>query len=214
MKKIKDIYKEYKVMPMLALHQLRVASVALQICDSLSIEVDKESLTKACLLHDIANIIKFNLNYFPEHNEPEGIDYWQKVKDECIKKYGNNEHNASVEIVRELGLSDYIAHLVDIIEPEYVVKVNNGKDLGEKIGIYADNRVTPHGVFSIEERNLEAKKRYENHPHSFGDKEREFFMKNMSSIEEQIFSYSNIKPEDINDESIMKYLEILKNYSL
>ncbi len=214
MRKIEEIYKEYKIMPILALHQMRVASVAMQICDSLSVGVDKDSLVKACLLHDIANIIKFDLNYFPEHNEPEGIDYWQKIKNEYIEKYGNSEHTASVQIVRDLGLSEYIARLVEIIEPEYVVEVNNSKDLGEKIGIYADNRVTPHGVVSIEERNLEAKKRYENHPHSFNDKEREFFMNNMSSIEKQIFSSSNIRPEDINDESILKYLEILKNYSI
>lgn len=214
MRKIEDIYKEYNVMPMLALHQLRVASVAMQICDSLSVELDKETIIKACLFHDIANIIKFNLNYFPEQNETKGIEYWQKVKDEFIDKYGDSEHIASVKIVKELGLSDSIVHLVDIIEPEFVEYVNNGNDLMEKIGIYADNRVTPHGVVSIEERNLEAKKRYENHPHAFGDKEREFFMKNMSSIEKQIFSYSNIKPEDINDESILKYLEILKEYKI
>lgn len=201
-------------MPILAVHLFRVTAVAWQICDSLETPVDKDSIIKACLFHDIANIIKFDLSYFPEHNQPEGQEYWQKVKEECIEKYGNSEHTASVKIVRDLGLSDYVAHLVDVIEPEYIQEVNQGLDLGEKIGIYADNRATPHGVVSIEERNLEAKKRYEHHPHVFTEEAREFFMKNMRSIENQIFSHLKIKPEDINNESIAPYLEKLKNFEI
>ena len=66
MKNITDIYEKYKIMPLLAMHQIRVAAVAMMICDSLSVPIDKDSVIKACLLHDIGNIIKFDLNHFPE----------------------------------------------------------------------------------------------------------------------------------------------------
>jgi hypothetical protein len=214
MKKIEDIYKEYKVMPILALHQLRVAAVAMQICDSLSVKLDTDSIIKACLLHDIANIIKFDLTYFPHAVEPEGIDYWQSVKAECIEKYGKSEHVASAKIVKDLGQSAYVSRLVDMIEPEFVKEINSGNDLGEKIGVYADNRVTPHGVVSLSERLVEVKKRYEKHPHSFNDETHESYKKDIKEIENQIFSYSKIKPNDINDKSIEIYLEKLKNYEI
>ena len=50
-------------MPNLAMHQLRVAGVAMQICESLDTNIDTNSVVKACLLHDMGNIIKFNLLY-------------------------------------------------------------------------------------------------------------------------------------------------------
>lgn len=214
MKKITDIYREYNIMPILAIHQIRVASVALMICENIEIDLDKDSIIKACLLHDIANIIKFDLTYFPEHNEPQGIDYWNDIKNWYIEKYGNDEHKASLIVVKELGFSDYIAHLVDIVEPDSIEKIREEDNFAEKICLYADNRVTPHGVVSIEERNNEARKRYENHPLGFDENERDFFMKNLREIENQIFSRCKIKPEDVNDENTQKYIDELKNFSI
>lgn len=214
MRIIEDIYKEYNVMHFLTLHQLRVAAVASIICDSLSINIDKDSIIKACLLHDIANIIKFNLNYFPEENEPEGLEYWEDVKYNLILKYGNDEHEASVKITKELGMNDYIIQMVNCIDAASIETIKMDNDFGQKICMYADNRVTPHKIVSIEERNEEARKRYKNHPHSFTKEERDFFMENLREIENQIFSKSNINPEDLNDENVNKVAETLKSYQI
>jgi len=214
MKKIKDIYKEYKIMPNLAMHQMRVAAVAMQICEFLDIEIDTESVVKACLLHDMGNIIKFNLNHFPEHNEPEGIAYWQNVKSDFIHKYGEDEHNASLLISKELDVSSYIYDLINSVDASHVEIISKEEDFGKKICFYADNRVTPHGVTSILERNIEAKERYKDHPHSFTEESGLYFMKNLTEIEKQIFSHLNIKPEEINDESIKNYLEKLQDFSM
>jgi HD superfamily phosphodiesterase len=120
MKKITDIYAEYKIMPNLQMHQFRVAAVAFQICDSLDIKIDKESILKTCLLHDMGNIIKFNLSYFPEWNNPEGIEYWQKIKDDYITKYGNNEHHATIKITKDIGVDSYILELIDSVDPSLI----------------------------------------------------------------------------------------------
>jgi len=214
MKKIGDIYKEYKIMPFLMMHQMRVASVAMQICESLDMQIDEESIVRACLLHDMGNVIKFNLGHFPEENEPEGTEYWKKVQDEYILKYGEDEHVASLAISKELGASSYIYDLIHSVDASYVEIISKEEDFGKKICFYADNRVTPHGVASLLERNIEAKERYKDHPHSFTEEERLYFMKNMTEIEKQIFSHSKIKPEDINDESIKNYLEKLQDFSI
>jgi len=214
MKNITDIYEKYKIMPLLAMHQIRVAAVAMMICDSLSVPIDKDSVIKACLLHDIGNIIKFDLNHFPETNEPQGIGYWEQVKNEYINKYGNDEHFASVKIAEELHASQFIVELIASVDSSFVIEIKNSDDLAKKICNYADQRVTPHGITSIRERNLEAKERYKNHPRAFDDESSNLFIFNMEEIEKQIFSLSNIKPEDINDESARDYIEKLKNFEI
>lgn len=201
-------------MPMLAIHQMRVAGVAMQICETLDIEVDKESIVKACLLHDMGNIIKSQLDKFPNWNEPEGTEYWQRVKNDYILKYGNDEHVASMEIAKELGSSSYVLDLIDCIDSVSIDKIATDNDFCKKICMYSDGRVTPHGVVSAEERIREAKERYKDHPHAFNEEGRLFFMKNLFEIENQIFSHSNIKPEDINDESVAPYLEKLQDFSI
>lgn len=208
---ILDIYKNYKIMPNLQLHQLRVASVAWQICDSLFIEIDTESIIIACLLHDMGNIIKFDLNHFPEYNKPEGLDYWQKVKNEYITKYGHDEHIASVKIAEELNLPKKVLNLIRKIDPHIISEIRDSDDLVEKICNYADQRVTPFEIVSVIERNNEAMERYKNHPHSFSEEHSNFFLNNMNDIENQIFSNSKIKSENINNKSILVYLENLKN---
>lgn len=162
----------------------------------------------------MGNIIKFNLNYFSEDNEPEGQEYWEKVKYDFIIKYGNDEHKASALIAKELGLSDRILELVNCVDSGSIELVRMNDDFSQKICIYADNRVTPYGITSIEERSLEAKERYKDHSHAFDEERREFFMENIKEMEKQIFSHTKIKPEDINDESIKNYLEKLLEFSI
>jgi hypothetical protein len=214
MKKITEIYKEYKIMPLLAMHQIRVTAVASMICDSLDIPVEKDNIVKACLLHDMGNIVKFNLNLFPEQNEPEGIEYWQKVQEEFILKYGKNDHKANLSIAREMGISLRIYDLIDCIDAGVAEKIVVSDDFGQKICAYVDNRVSPHGVVSVEHHSLDAKDRYKGHLHEFSEESRLSFVEKINIIENQIFSHSNIKPEDINDESVAPIIEKLKNFEL
>ena len=84
-------------MPNLQEHMLRVAAVASLVCDNFNEPLPKDDIITACLLHDMGNIIKSDLQYFPEFIKPEGLDYWQKVKDEYIEKYSRDEHKATIQ---------------------------------------------------------------------------------------------------------------------
>lgn len=214
MRKIIDIYEEYKIMPNLQMHQLRVAAVMSQICDSLNIEIDKNILITVCLLHDMGNIIKSKLDYFPEFVKPEGIDYWQNVKDGFIKKYGENEHEATIEIIKELNLPEKVAYLAGENRFSYMCKHRDGEDFMQKLIHYADGRVGPHGILSYDERMNDANRRYHNHKLSVEEEERDRLVNCGRDIEKEIFSHSNIKPEDINDESVADIIEELKNFGI
>ena len=56
-RKISEIYAEYKIMPNLQMHMYRVAAVASLIYDNFNEPLNKEEIITACLLHDMGNII-------------------------------------------------------------------------------------------------------------------------------------------------------------
>jgi len=207
---ISDTYKKYKIPSNLQEHMLRVAAVASMICDNFSETLPKEEIVTACLLHDMGNIVKFKMNVFPEVFETEGLEYWQKVKDEYTNKYGTNDHIASIEIAKELRVSERILKLVDA--PSFIGAPHNasGDDFGMKIVDYSDVRVYPFGVVSIEERFLDLKKRYVQHVAD--TPERIAFENALREIEKQIFAKCKIKPEDITNESIAPILEELRGF--
>lgn len=208
MRTISEIYKEYKIMPNLQEHMFRVASVASLICDTLDMKVEKDNIIKACLLHDIGSIVKFNLTHFPEFYEPEGLEYWQKIKDQYIKKYGTEEHHANLKIIKELGISTKVFDLADGVGHFNFCDQLDMEDFSFQIVNYADTRVSPFGVVSFKDRMEDVFVRY----NFSGDEKHIALVECGKEIEKQIFAHCSIKPEDINDESIKPYMEKLKEF--
>ncbi len=143
---------------------------------------------------------KFKLDLFPGFTEPEGLDYWQKVKDEYSAKYGNDEHVATIKIAEELQVSEKILKLINAISFLGAPQSAEGEDFADKIVEYCDDRVNPFGVVSLEKRLSDLRERY---AHKGGDTpERQAFENAIRKMEKQIFAKCKIKPEDINDETV------------
>ena len=211
-RKISEIYAEYKIMPNLQEHMLRVAAVASLICDNFNEPLPKEDIITACLLHDMGNIIKSNLEYFPKFLEPEGLEYWQNVKREHANKYGFDEHKATAIIAGSIGLSNDIIKIIDNFGFSNATKNELGKLFSHKICNYSDERVGPYGVMPMEGRILEGQKRYAGTKHSIASGNFESLTKSLRNIEKQIFSRCKIKPEDITDETIQPLLSELREF--
>ncbi|MEI8270918.1 MAG: HD domain-containing protein [bacterium] len=215
MKKILEIYDEYKIMPNLQEHMLRVAAVASLICDNFSEPLPKKDIVTACLFHDMGNIIK--VDFFPtvfpeEFYGPLGIEYWQKIKKEYIEKYGNKEHLATELIAEENKLSVQVIDLIKQIGFSNALKNELEKIYKNKICNYSDMRVGPFGVLSLSERILEGNKRYAGKKHAITSSDFESLADSLRNTEEQIFSKCTIKPEDITDEAIAPIILELKNF--
>jgi isoleucyl-tRNA synthetase len=207
---ISDIYKKYKIPPNLQMHMLRVAAVASLVCDNFAEPINKEEIITACLLHDMGNIIKFTFNDLLELLEPEGKEYWQDVKNEYIEKYGSSEHEASLKIAEELQTSNEVLEAiksVGFIEAFTTVLSENS---AHKILEYADSRVDPYGVVSLEERFLDFRKRYDRLNTDSG--KRESYEKALRTMEKQVFEKCKIKPEDITDASVASIIEEFKKF--
>lgn len=215
MRKISDIYREYKIMPNLQEHMLRVAGVASLICDNINESLNKKDIIIACLLHDVGNITKCDLNYFPEFLEPQGLQYWQNVQNEYKEKYGRDEHEITKKIVKELGLPENIVFMVGKFNFFLLCDASKSNDVVMKIINYSDNRVSPHGVVSYDERMDEAKKRYQNRKdNNLKEEDREKLVSCGKEVEKQIFAKCRIKPKDINNDSVKLKIEKLKDFEI
>jgi len=94
------------------------------------------------LLHDLGNIVKFNFNQtkeiYPElFVKPEAREYWEKIKQEFIKKYGTGSHNVTMKILLELGVSERIRELVDCVALRKVKATRQLRILAEKFALTA-----------------------------------------------------------------------------
>ena len=212
-KSIEDIYKKYKIPPSLQRHMLWVAAVASMICDNFEESLLKEDIVTACLLHDMGNIVKYDMDVFPDLLEPEGAEYWKKVQEEFMQKYGKDDHQANLKIVKELGLSINIIQFVDRVDFPLWCANSRDNNMGNKIMIYSDSRVCPHGIVSYEERMEEGRKRYQDRKdNNLKEEERKKLVACGKDIEKQIFAKCKIKPEDINDETVKQIIEKLKDF--
>lgn len=211
---ISEIYKKYKIPPNLQLHQLRVAAVASLICHGFIEELNTKAIITACLLHDMGNILKFDFNAFPEFTKPEGVEYWESVKKEFKSKYGEDEHVATVEIIKEIGAGNDIVALVGSMGFASAQGNYSVDDYTRKICAYCDMRVAPNSVATLDSRLSEAKNRYVYQRKRWTETEFEFNSGFWHQIEGQIFEKCNISPEEINDESANPLTEVLKSFEI
>ena len=222
MRTSREIYEKYNIMPALQLHQLRVAAVGKLICDNVTKPINERDVILACLFHDMGNIIKSDLSVFPEFLEPEGLDYWQGVKDEFVNKYGSDHHAANSAIAREIGLPQSALELLDNIGFSKLETILASVSDEIKICEYADLRVGPHGVLPLEERLHEGRQRYlKRHPNEWVGRgvrstteQFQTLIRTARELERQIFEHASIRPEDITDASVAPLVEELQNYSV
>ncbi|MEI7579985.1 MAG: HD domain-containing protein [bacterium] len=215
---IKDVYTKYQLMPNLQLHCFRVAAVARLIAINTTETVDEDNIVAAALLHDIGNIAKFDLTLFPEYLEPQGLQYWQRVQDQFIQKYAKDEHIATLKILEELKVGVRITELVAGYGFGNAVERSLDQDLARMIGQYADCRVAPAGVVTMQQRENEGRERYRKNKKikhiSTDDEQFERLFQAMELVEERIFAKSRIKPEEINDKSVEPIISEVQQFNL
>ena len=200
-------------MPQLQEHQLRVAAVAKLICQNFDGHLNRSEVIAACLLHDMGNIIKFDLTKTQElFGSSWDKNYWQAVKREYLAKYGSDEHRASVAIAKELGARSTVVDLVDCVGFLEAKQNAQTKAYENKIIQYSDDRVDPWGVVSLKQRFLDLRRRYDNHKQD--TKERDEFESSLQEIEAQIFKRCRIKPEDVTNNVIKPFVEELKSFGI
>ncbi len=233
---ILEIYDHYLLTDALQLHQLRVAAVAellMRAVDEHEAEAaglddeERRAVRAACLLHDMGNIVKFNLDILPELLEPEGREYWQEIQSQYIDAYGSDEYAATQSIIIEIGVPQRVQSLVSTVRFDQVQENYKSNDLARQITDYADMRVGPHGVISLEERIQEGKARWEeNHGASAAQETESTTNTHLSldtylkcvacyqQLETELFSKTDIIPANITPSRCQKLLPSLRQSTI
>ena len=211
-----EAYERYNIMPNLRLQQLRVAAVAREL--ALALKADHELVTKAALLHDMGNIMKSDLTLFPpEFYGSEGVEYWERVKKEVGERYGADEHAATAAIAREIGAGEEILGMLDSMGFSKAESILNDGSVELQILEYADQRVAPYGITSMDERLREGHKRYKQRVESDYGEDDALFERNhaiCTQIEAKLFAGLMITPDMLNEESLRGTIESLKHYKI
>ena len=204
------IYNKYHLPENLQMHMLRVAACSNLIIDNWNgLEIDKESIIRVCLLHDMGNMVKI-----PEEESKD--EEFLKVRKKYFDKYGINDHEINLEIGKQEGLTEKEITILDGKRSRKNEETLQSNSYERKICAYCDQRVAPNGVVGIKERLEDAKIRYKDKPLSVWSNEEKanYLIKCSLGIEKQIMKYCKLKPEDINDSTIETYIEKLKKYEV
>lgn len=161
---VEKIYKRLGIPPNLQRHMLLVTKIALFICKHWKGgEINPQELKKLCLLHDVGNIVKFQIKQYPQYleEEQERADYWIGRQSQTIAKYGSDDNIATSKMLQELGINSELIQLIKDKEYGNTIAIKDGTNWTLKVMLYSDLRVAPTGLQSLENRLTEVMNRYE-----------------------------------------------------
>lgn len=164
--KLRGLYERFQIMPQLETHMLRVAGVGKLIAQSWKSKCEIEYVTQLCLVHDLGNIVKFDLRDNIDRSKfgkIENLKHWQEVQARCWEIYGREAHRATTQMLEEAGLGQFIAPINEeekLFFAEARERELAKADVGSVILMYSDCRVTPGGVSTYRERVEDLAARY------------------------------------------------------
>lgn len=213
-----SIYQAYALPIHLRDHMLKTTAIVCWILDHWKGEkLDEEVMIQASLLHDIGNIVKgtnekFKI-IFPDFISEESWQYWLNVRQHIEERYGKTDLDATLNIAKEINVNSKVLKLIERKQFGNNEQIYKGKDYEAKICAYADQRVSPNGILSLQGRLDEARTRHRGIPDSSVNAPNyEKLKKYAVEIEKQVFGFVEGHPEDINDTAVEQYIFGLKLY--
>jgi hypothetical protein len=160
----KDVYRQFGTPKNLQQHMLTVTGLICSIQKHwIGEDINWKNLTIAGLLHDLGNVIKFDLDKFPAllGDELPRIDFWREEQKRLVAKYGSDDHVATGEMLNELNIDPEIK---EVIQTKSFGNIRNTSKLDDwlpKILQYCDLRTAPNGLMTLDERVEDIKERYD-----------------------------------------------------
>lgn len=212
---IHDLYAKYQIMPQLSLHMRRVASVGAQILDGWTGSIDRDLMIKTLLLHDMGNIVKFDLSNEGQKNQkscaPGELEQWRAIQQDYWARYGYDAHDATIKILGEMSNTERV---VEILIQEHEIYNHNPREILQsspyaQILLYCDARVTPSGVVPLPMRIDDLVRRY-------GSRENrdQTWYSFLYGLEAQLQTRTTTKLVGINEESVSPILDDLLVYQI
>lgn len=164
--------------------------------------VDWNFAKKAALLHDVGNVVKGDLAAHPEilADEKVNLDYWIEAQKRAREKYGTDDHEATRVMLESINTSPEITEVIMKKSFGNAVATAASDDWQVKILAYADFRVLPHGIGTLDERISDIRKRM---PWYTSRPDFESLVTAVVHIEQQIAAKLSVTVDAINDANVL-----------
>jgi hypothetical protein len=191
---------------------IRVAAVADYIIENWQgPKLHRERILTTLLLHDIGKPVR-NLDNADNAKDEDKAGN-NRTAAEFAKRYGNEEHVASFNIAYELGVNLEVCRLILNVGVPNNKMIAENKDWNLKVCSYADQRVAPYGIVSLQERFSDFKKRYEGTRFSIWNfKDQPAVIEAAFEIEKQVTNKARLKPQQITNEAVARKINLLPNF--
>lgn len=158
---LKEIYHHYHIPPGLQKHMLTTAAVGKYLVDHWQgFQIDQQKIIAALLVHDLGNLVKFDLNKGALVIEATLFtNQWRQRQQKMRDKYGSSSHQATLTMLSELGLPKEVQQLARKMDAGNVCQIVD-ESIEQQICEYADLRVVPSGIAPLSERLVDLRKRY------------------------------------------------------
>lgn len=192
---ISEVYNHFIVPRHLQLHMQRVAALGEYLSNNWKTEIDRNDIVHTLLLHDLGNLLKFDLNrgvglFHPSERD---LDYWKKAQSESATKYDPDEHKATFLMAKEVGVSERVLFLLNNMGSSNLQQTLESPDWELKICSYSDFRVGPHGYLTVRKRFEDILNRYKGRQHVLANEQKtQKKMERCLQLEEQLHPHSQV----------------------
>lgn len=227
------IYQQYSIPLNLAQHMLQAAALGNLILDSWQGSgLDRQLLISTLLVHDIGNLVKFDLNSSPtitfQHTDDvvkipqllqlrtiDDSDYWLRKQKEMRDKYSSHADQANRLIVKELGLDPRINRLLEHHSLQELTTLLHNDNWQKKIVLYADMRVAPSGLTNLTARIKDLRRRYRQRDLQWQDEQTYQQWLDMAlQLEAQLNQHASLDLATITTNQLTPHLEQVGRYQL
>ncbi len=205
---LQTLIEQYRVPVHVRKHMKKVAAVGLflgQRIRQAGGELDLAALRQAALLHDVMKLCDFeklDIEHFEQNITAEDIRFWTAMMKSC----GHIGHvEAAYNMLRDIG-EEKLAVIVRKHRFEGLIdERDKPATWEEKILYYADKRVKHDRIVSISERLTDGRERY--FPDGNLPENDHLVEKAVYALEKEICNAAGLKPEDINEDAVLAFLE-------
>ena len=210
--KVEDVYERYQVMPTLAVHMLSVGAVGSILTKSITeTGFPKNEIISACLLHDMGNIVKFDLDSIPKGLHIPDVDYWKEVQKKIRTRYGMDEHEVTYKMSRDIRVSDVTLDAITNSGTANAARVLEEKNIAAMFVTYCDYHVMPTAITDPKSRLKDILYRYKNTPKYDGYKRDGM---NVLNIADYLENHYSIAKESLDEESVRQEADRLRKWEL
>jgi hypothetical protein len=208
---IAELYSQLPLPQLLQTHMLRVAKVGNWLVKNWSgPEFDTQLLRRTILVHDLGNLVKFDLTPSAKIKllTDAEITHWRKVQAELIVKYGRDTDQVTISLLKTCNLDGG-----DVVATEIAKHTSQGledavreNDWVQKLFAYSDFRVGPYGVLSLQQRFADLAERYQNREVEWGDPEwvasrLQLYL----TMEQQISKQLSVSLDELTDQALQAW---------